>query len=354
MTEVRVLASGIDSLYASARGELADGLVVALTDVRRFSPDAEVPLSLDGGEPNLLLRRHGWRNYPFWLSSPRYELCIGAPDPFPPVYVQLHAEHIHTVGIGAAVGDVEAMLVRDLFPHGCRVIASRADVFVDEQGWEPERGDFPHFRCRAMRRRVFEVTRQEHGYGGRLSGFTFGKGDLVARIYDKTLECAVTTKSWPELLWQGRNANRPVWRVEFQFRRPLLEAIGLMGTGDVVRRRQGLWDYGVRWLSLRAPGGDSNPARWPVAVEWAQLAAACIGGSAEPLIRERVREAELRRLTQGLVGYASSVEAANGAHGLGGALAASVPSVRPYLAERGVAFPELVAAKRARRLEAAR
>ena len=35
----------------------------------------------------------------------------------PPVYLQLHAEHIHTVGVEQAVQDVEAMLVADLFPR---------------------------------------------------------------------------------------------------------------------------------------------------------------------------------------------------------------------------------------------
>jgi len=69
------------------------------------------------------------------------------------------------------------------------------DVFVDEQGWIPDPLDFAHFRCRALRRRMFELTRQEHGYGSRLSGFTVGKDDLVARIYDETLESAVTGKT---------------------------------------------------------------------------------------------------------------------------------------------------------------
>ena len=202
-----------------------------------------------------------------------------------------------------------------------------------------------------MRRRMFEVTRQEHGYGSRLSGFTFGKDDLVARIYDKTLESAVTGKTWPELLWTGRAPDLPVWRVEFQYRRPVLAALGLTGMGDVLRHRQGLWDYGTRWLSLREKRPDSNRGRRPLAPAWAQLAGACVSGSAVPLIRDRVREAEVRRLTQGLVGYATSVEAARAGHGVGGALAATVPSVRPYLTQRGASFAELVATKRQHRLD---
>jgi hypothetical protein len=351
VAELLVLASGIDSLFASVRGQLIEGVLVALADVRALNPDTEVPCSFDGGPADLLLRRHGWRGYPFWFSSPRYELFLGASEPFPPAYVQLHAEHIHTVGIEAAVEEVEIMLRRDLFPDGYRAVASRVDVFADQQGWVPRHDDFHRFRCRALRRRVFELPRQVHGYGRRLSGFTFGKGDLLARVYDKTLETAVTGKTWPELLWGSRDPELPIWRLEFQFRRPVLAELGLHGVADVIRNRQGLWDFGTRWLTLRTRVPDSNRARWPLAPEWVQLAAAGMGGSAVPLIRERVREAEIGRLTQGLVGYATSVEAVGAARGVGGALAGTVPSVGPYLAHRGASFAELVAAKRERRVE---
>ncbi len=353
MAEVRVLAGGIDSLFASVRGELIKGVLQALDHVRALNPDAEVPCSFDGGPPNLLLRRHGWRGYRFWFTSPRYELYLGAPAPFPPAYLQLHAAHIHTVGVETAEEEVETMLRRDFFPDGFQAVASRVDVFADEQGWEPRHDDFSRFRCRALRRRIFELPRQAHGFGHRLSGFTFGKGDLMARVYDKTLEMVVTGRRWPELLWEGRDPERPVWRVEFQFRRPVLAALGLNGTADVIRHRQGLWDFGTRWLTLRTHAADSNRARWPVAREWVQIAAAEMGGSAVPLIRERVRDAEMLRLTQGLVGYATSVEAAEGGRGLGGALSARVPSVRPYLERRGASFGELVGAKRELRIDVA-
>jgi hypothetical protein len=127
--------------------------------------------------------------------------------------------------------------------------------------------------------------------------------------------------------------------------------MGLTGMREVVEHRQGLWEYGTRWLSLRVPTRDSNRARWPVAPEWEALTRAPIGGRAEPLIRERVREVEVLRLTQGLVGYATSVEAMGAARGVGRALTATVPSVRRYLEHRGASFAELVRVKRGRRLQ---
>ena len=186
---------------------------------------------------------------------------------------------------------------------------------------------------------MFNVPRQ-------LSGFTFGKGDVLARVYNKSLEIAISGHAWPEMLWQGGNPEQTVWRVEFQFRRPALGPMGLNGMDDVVRHRQG-----ARWLSLRTRMADTNRARWPLAPAWRQLAEASIVGSAVPLIREQIRNANLQRLTQGVVGYGSSLEAMDGAQDLGQALARSVPTVRPYLAHKGASFGGLVAAKREQRLD---
>lgn len=72
---------------------------------------------------------------------------------------------------------------------------------------------------------------------------------------------------------------------------------------NVISHRQQLWHFGTRLLTLRAPIRDSNRARWPVAPAWAQLAGACIGGSAVLMIRENIRAAQLDRLTQDLVGH---------------------------------------------------
>ena len=174
--------------------------------------------------------------------------------------------------------------------------------------------------------------------------FPFGKGDHVARVYNKSLEMAISGHTWPEMLWQGADPEQAVWRIEFQFRREVLAAMGLTGMDDVVRHRQGLWDYGTRWLSLRSRIADTNRARWPLAPAWAQLGDASIGGSVVPLIREQIRNANLQRLTQGLIGYGTSLAALNGAHNLGQVLATSVPTVPSYLAQKRATFDSIVAA----------
>jgi len=91
MTPVSVLNSGVDSLYFSASGHVIDGLTLCLQRMVEMASGERVPFSFDDAEPDMHLRLHGWRGYPFWISSPRFELYIGASKPFPAVYVQLHS-----------------------------------------------------------------------------------------------------------------------------------------------------------------------------------------------------------------------------------------------------------------------
>jgi len=352
MTAITVLASGVDSLYLSMRGELFDGLTVCLAsmvDLNRHTGEP-IPFSFHDAEPDLLLRLHGWRTWPFWISSPRFELYVGAPAPFPAAYAQLHSGFIHQVGIHRAIQELEEIVTRFVIPRAPRITVSRVDLYADEQGWQPEHDDFFRFTCRATMRRLYEQPSQLHTSGRRLSGFVFGKGDVLARIYDKSLEMQRRGETWQQAVWQDANPRRPVWRVEFQFRRGALARFGISGVGEALAARQGLWDYGMRWLSLRQPARHVRRARWPEARPWTALRDAHMGSPASPLVREHRRAADELRLVRGFVGYATSLEAMGSAHDLGGAVARTVPAAQRYLVKRGVRYRDVVEEKRGRRL----
>jgi len=351
VTAVRVLSSGIDSLYLSASGHLSDGLTLCLSRMVEMAAGEPVPFSFDGdAEADMVLRLHGWRGYPYWISSPRFEVCIGASKPFPPVYVQLHSAYIHAVGVEAAVEDAGRLLLRHMLTKGFTTVVSRIDVYADEQGWEPVHDDFFHFVCRGVRRRLYEVPREMHGMGRQLSGFTFGAGDIVARVYDKTLETRARGVTWPALLWDGADAERSVWRVEFQYRRRALSSFGIRGVGDALRGRQDLWDYGMRWLSLRRKGRHADRDRWHESQEWAVLRGAQLGSPRSYLVRERIHGADELRLVRGLVGYATSLAALGSTGELAGMLSREVPATRRYLTSSGQRFDEIVERKRSRRV----
>lgn len=353
MTALRVLGAGVDSLYVSAKGEFWDGLLLVLQRMVELAEGETVPFTFREGGPDFLLRPHGWRGYPYWVSSPRFELYVGAAAPFPPVYVQLHSPYLHTLGVEDAAAEAQEFLATDVFHGHMEVAVSRVDVYADEQGWEPRYDDFQRFACRGVRRRLYEVPAQLHASGRRLSGFVFGTGDVLARVYDKTLQMQTTEQTWQETVWSGYDRERPVWRVEFQFRREALSSFGVRTVADVLDARQGLWEYGTRWLSLREPTRHTRRARWPEATVWSDLRAAQIGSPRSDLVRDRIRAAAEQRLVRGFVGYATSLAAMGSARDLEatGVLARDVPAARRYLAKRGVRFGEIAEGKRQRRLE---
>jgi len=377
-----VLSAGVDALYASAVGSPAP-CHLATAKERKADAVAEeqaVVWEPEGAGRAFLVRPHGWRGFPIWLTSPAMDVCMGGGRALPALYLWLQAPYIHQVGVEAAVEEAErvrAALVTtpvqepdpdrewprpDCWPAdpppptgppplGTSLTASRIDLYVDTQGWEPTREDFPRFICRAQRKTEFEGARQLHTRGRRLEGFMFGRGAIAARIYDKTLELASRGETWPHAIWEGVDPNRHVWRVELQFRRPTLKSFRLRTVADVLAAREELWDYGMRWISLRVPNGDSNRSRWPEAPVWRALRETAMGSPRSELVRERREAASRLRLLRGFVGYATSLAACHEDDDLEGALG-GLAGIRAYLACKGLTFEDVVAVKREQRLHA--
>lgn len=357
MTRVRVLGAGVDTLHVSVKGELQDGVTVCFEQLQREARDAGSPLPVSFHDPEqteFLFRGHGAHGQPYWLSSPRFEVFVGAHSRFPPAHVQLHSPWIHALGIEDAIGEVERTLTSDFFGGPVAMTTSRIDVYADQQGWWPHPDDFHRFTCRATRRRVFELPGELRSEGRRLSGFVFGKKAVVARIYDKTLEMATRGQSWQETVWEGRDPDTPVWRIEFQFRRDALRGFRITDPAHALLSRQGLWEYGMHWLSLRRPTRHSDRDRWPEASVWEDLRRTWLGSPRSHLVRERIRQADELRLVQGLVGYTTSLAAVQDDPALAGVVTKEIPAARRYLAERGTCVEELVERKRRERMTRAR
>ena len=377
-----VLSAGVDALYASAIGAPAP-CHLAAAQGRKADAVAEeqaVVWEPERAGRAFLVRPHGWRGFPIWLTSPAMDVCMGGGKALPALYLWLQAPFIHQVGVEVAVEEAERVrlaLVREPErtpdpdrdwprpdwwpadplpptgppPLGATLNASRIDLYVDVHGWEPTREDFPRFVCRAQRRTEFEGVRQLHSRGCRLEGFMFGRGAIAARIYDKTLELARRGETWPHAIWAGVDPERHVWRVELQFRRPALKSFRLRTVAEVLGARKQLWDYGMRWISLRVPNGDSNRSRWPEAPVWAVLRETAMGSPRSELVRERREAASKLRLLRGFVGYATSLAACDPADRLDGVLG-GLPEVRAYLARKGMTFEDVVTVKREQRLHA--
>jgi hypothetical protein len=108
------------------------------------------------------------------------------------------------------------------------------------------------------------------------TGHAFGLGgDLSARLYDKSREIKKTRKDFLKHLWQasGWDEQSTVWRLEFQFRRPVLRELGVETAADLSNHIAGLWRYATQeWLRLAIPNAnDATRSRWPSHPLWLDL-----------------------------------------------------------------------------------
>jgi hypothetical protein len=274
VSELKVLASGIDTLHLSARGTIRPELWEVLEQARLQAQAEEqlVPVELGDSGQCFNVKGHGLRGYALWLTSPDYELLLGKSERFPAALVQLHAAYLHSMGAEAALDLVVMMLRREIFAGECEIRVSRIDLYADLQGWDLEIDDLRRFVGAGRARRAYpevESSNQLHTFGRKTTGFVFGRGDLLCRIYDKTAEIRRRGTSWLPDLWGEINSGEPVWRVEFQYRRAVLVEFGLRTLDEALSGVQDLWLYATHdWLSYRTPVRDARVRRWPVDPIW--------------------------------------------------------------------------------------
>ena len=112
----------------------------------------------------------------------------------------------------------------------------------------------------------------QHRENGKIQTFTYGKSDIVLRIYDKVAEIAQQSdKTWFFSLW-GRDSD--VWRIEWQVRKQALKRFGIYTFADLRQVQGDLLRYlAQQHDTLRRPSDDSNRSRWPLHPLWADLQA---------------------------------------------------------------------------------
>lgn len=119
------------------------------------------------------------------------------------------------------------------------------------------------------------------------TGYSYGKGDIMIRIYNKWNEITSNPsykndKRFFSTLWTQHewDKSHDVWRTEIQLRRPVLVELTLhdgrtMPTLPVPEAIQALPSFLPyfleEWLSLRLPNEDKNKWRWPLHPLWMQM-----------------------------------------------------------------------------------
>jgi len=278
--KTQLLRFGVDSLYLSYPGVLSEEWDKKLAHLKELAQlDDEISQSV----AQMMICEHlfevrdkgaGRFSYVLVDNAYRIQASNSRSKSLPLAYVQISSEYLTHAGIEQAE---EALrhIVNTLGVVNEPANVSRVDLFADFCA-EYEMDAFEPLRDWVTR---VETLSLHYSYG-QFSGWSFGSGgDIVARLYDKTLEVEKKShKFYLHELWQaaGWDGSRQVWRMEFEAKRNALVSLQLPKLAQLLPNQAALWRYLTEnWLRLAVPAEtDSNRARWGNHPLWDFIAAA--------------------------------------------------------------------------------
>lgn len=263
----RCLLAGFDTIQAAyylrstSSAEFQFEPLVVLRDRLRLDKARSGTVIEIGGE-SFRLKPHGSSSgYPLILQHRQFTAECGEFNN-PSFFVTYRSEALWTVGAEALhrffLEWVQRVGLRVVRPETLSRVDFAFDYFLPVV-------DFTRDHMVSLSTK--DATHREHRQDQTMS---YGKGDIMLRVYDKVAEIEQqSSKLWLFQLW-GRESS--VWRIEWQVRKPQLKRFALRqfadlfaGYGDLLRYLANDHD------SLREPTGDSNRSRWPVHPLWDDL-----------------------------------------------------------------------------------
>jgi len=313
---VQLVLAGVDTLHVSADISISDAVRAQLDQEKEVAQAPEMARTAHCPEwLGAQVHPHGSRGgYAYLLETDNFSVkVLGKGIPHRPgLYVELRSHFLHTHSGGAPGACEEALcwlherLLSDreeAVVQACCTVEtvrlSRVDLHADWQGgWVPTAvlGAGSHFIKPAR------VKWQAYYDGATFTGFVFGAGSVLTRIYNKSLQSRQRhDDAYPALLVERNRERfdpaRDVWRLEFQLRREGTTGFRLYTEPDAAddeatieaelaaeelphlgtlprffRYQEALWHYLTRhWLRLVDDDGTTNRSRWPVHPTWELL-----------------------------------------------------------------------------------
>lgn len=179
--------------------------------------------------------------------------------PNPIMKVEFRSSYLVRRGHEQALSDVLKFIELFIIPD-YKVKVSEIHLATDIQGHQFTILDYERFKTRKQsnQRHIEDQTNTSFYHKGRkFTGFTFGKGDEMLRIYNKTVEIKKNPdKAYiKDLVWNfadGYDDTEEVWRIEIQYRREKLKTIydeknGLLdGFRNVMDSIASLWQHALK------------------------------------------------------------------------------------------------------------
>jgi hypothetical protein len=261
------LLRGIDSLYVSFYLDLfTSELDFEDLAFRKQQAQSEYSTSFVVvvlGSERFALLPFGKAKYKYVLANDLFEVRLSE-GMQPSCHIQFYSKALWQCGLDELMERFErwraSLSIVTLRPE----VISRVDWAFD---FHDETMDFAadDFVTRSVKDAIYRERKQ-------VQTFTFGRGDIVVRVYDKSAEIEQESgKVWLYDLWGRKDG---VWRVEFQVRGPRLKA-GNIRTIDDLKAFQNdlLRELATQHTTLRRPSGDTNRSRWPLHPLWQSLCA---------------------------------------------------------------------------------
>lgn len=245
---ITVLRNGIDSLYLSYPRSLGFNPSLELTILKQQARSED---ELEQAEAVYKLPGHifsvngkGSGLYPFVLSDNAYRIQLSGMEAkkLPLAYVQIKSDWLVLRSVLGAVAELDVIIEQ----FGCyedeqiQANVSRADLFVDFVSAFP----FDELPVAAWVSRAKRIS--THTISRTFTGYSFGLGgDLSARLYNKTEELKESKKDYLKKLWldKGWDGESTVWRLEFQFKRPVLTEHEAGSVEELLAKLSSLWRY---------------------------------------------------------------------------------------------------------------
>jgi hypothetical protein len=336
--KTKLLRFGVDSIYLSYPGVMSEEWNRKLSYLKEL---AQLESDLSQSVAQITICEHlfevkdkGAGRFSFVLVDNAYRIQAknSRSKSLPLAYVQISSEYLTHAGIEKAEESLR-YIVNTLGVVNEPANVSRVDLYADFCA-DCEMDAFEPLRDWVTR---VETLSLHYSYG-RFSGWSFGSGgDIVARLYDKTLEVEKKShKFYMHELWKaaGWDGVAQVWRMEFEAKRNALVTLQMPKLSDLLPNQTALWRYFTEnWLRLTVPSEtDSNHARWNNHPLWNFIAAAFDDGTEQPKLQRfsATRPPEDERLFVHGLGGVTSFMASRGIEDIGEGFGEFIHQAKAY------------------------
>lgn len=279
---------GVDSLYLSYPGQLSETVDQELRALKKLAQerdDLAAKAQYQLGDHIFEVKDKGSGLFPFTIEDNAFRICFAShhAKALPMAYVKVSSDYLSH----QTPADAEAHLRSLLYPLGDLnpPKVSRIDLFVDFASSV----DMESWQRHAWVTKASGLS--QYAQDQTFTGWLIGAGSvLMARLYNKQIEIQKSGKTYLEPLWReaGWNMQTPVWRMEFQFKRAVLDQLGFNGLAGVLDNLNGMWSYvTTEWLKLTIPSEtDKTRSRWAIHPLWQDLSSIDWEGNGGALLRE--------------------------------------------------------------------